>query len=519
MNENLYLGIELGSTRIKAVLINSDHDIVASGNFTWESRLENGCWTYSLDEVWEGIRKAYESLILDFGESISSLSGIGISAMMHGYLPFDAKGELLTPFRTWRNTTAGKAARILTEKLQFMIPERWSAAHLYQAIIDHEEHVGEIAFLTTLSGYVHYKLTGRKVLGVGDAAGMFPVDGKKYNKAALERFRELIKDENIKWDIEKILPEICMAGETAGKLTDDGARLLDPSGTLKSGIPFCPPEGDAGTGMVATCSVSERTGNVSAGTSVFAMIVLEKPLTRIYPEIDIVATPDGKPVAMVHCNNCTSDTDAWIRLFNDVLKLFGTYIPTAELYTKLYQVSEDADDDCGGLLSYNYYSGEPITKTTEGRPLFVRFPGGKMSISNFMQSLLYSSVAALKIGMDILYEKENIRLDRISGHGGFFKTDKIGQSIMASALRTPVSVLSSAGEGGAWGIAVLCAYSFRRESSETLSEYLQNKVFKHKKASVIYPNDDNINRFDKYIRRYKNGIKIELSAAENLVVE
>lgn len=516
MKENLYLGIELGSTRIKAVLIDAEHNVIASGDFTWENRLENGYWTYSMNSVREGLRTAYKSLVNNFGKPIHTLSGIGISAMMHGYLPFDSDDNLLVPFRTWRNTTAGRAAKILSDELVFPMPERWSAAHLYQAIIDHEDHVKDIAYLTTLSGYVHYKLTGKKVIGVGDAAGMFPTDENEYNKTALKRFNALANKEGITLDLEDILPEILMAGEPAGVLTEEGAKLLDPSGNLQSGIPFCPPEGDAGTGMVATCSVAERTGNVSAGTSAFAMIVLEKPLREIHPEIDIVATPDGKPVAMVHCNSCTSDTDAWIKLFDDVLKLFGTSVPKSDLYTKLYKISQNADKDCGGLLSYNYYSGEPITKIAEGRPVAARFPNGKMTVANFMQSLLYSAVATLKIGMDILYEKEEIKIDKISGHGGFFKTDKIGQNIMAAALNTPVSVLASAGEGGAWGIAVLSAYTIQRKPTESLSDYLENRVFADREATVIYPDAAEVERFENYIQRYKKGLKIESAAAECL---
>lgn len=516
MEQKLYLGIELGSTRIKAVLIDARHKTAASGTFAWESELKDGYWTYELSAVWRGIQEAYRNLLTDYGRPIRTLAGIGISAMMHGYLPFDAEGNLLVPFRTWRNTNADKASKILTDALGFPIPQRWSIAHLYQAILNREPHVLSIAYLTTLSGYVHEKLTGKRILGIGDAAGMFPVDGRGFSKEAIRRFTDLIADKGYPWSVDEILPKIGMAGENAGFLTEEGAKRLDPSGALQSGIPFCPPEGDAGTGMVATCSVAERTGNVSAGTSIFAMIVLDKPLSGIYPEIDIVATPDGKPTAMVHCNSCTSDTDAWIHLFDEALRYFGTEVSKSELYTRFYQVTKEADEDCGGLLSYNYYAGEPIAGLSEGRPLVVRMPDGRLSLANFMQSLLYSSVATLKIGMDILFDREEIQLDRIAGHGGLFKTEGIGQRIMAAALRTPVSVSSSAGEGGAWGIAVLAAYAVQRDADETLTEYLDNRVFADESVSLMEPDENDAARFSRYMERFESGLPIERSAAEHL---
>lgn len=517
---SLYLGIEIGSTRIKAVLIDEKHVPVASGNFTWENTLQNGYWTYSEESVWNGVQSAYHALAVDFERKyqteLTTLGGIGISAMMHGYLPLNKEGNLLVPFRTWRNTATGEAAKALSELFRFNIPERWSIAHLYQAILNGEEHVREIDFLTTLAGYVHFKLTGEKLLGVGDASGMFPVDGADYCADMLKRFDSLIENQNYAWSLRNILPQVCSAGECAGKLTTAGANLLDPTGKLQAGIPFCPPEGDAETGMVATNSVAVRTGNVSAGTSVFAMIVLERELKGVYREIDIVTTPDGKPVAMVHCNNCTSDIDAWVKLFGEVLSLFGVDVKKSVLYDTMYQISRKAEKDCGGLVSYNYYGGEPITGIEQGRPLFVRMPDGRMTAANVMRSLLYSSVASLKIGMDILLEKEKIVLERIAGHGGLFKTEGIGQRMIASALGVPVSVSASAGEGGAWGIAVLAAYTALKEQNEDLGTYLENRVFANDICKTEQPDAEEMRSFAEYIQRYKAGLAVERAAGENL---
>ncbi|MDR1043435.1 MAG: ATPase, partial [Clostridiales Family XIII bacterium] len=463
-----FLGIELGSTRIKSVLIGEDFAPLASGAHDWENRLENGIWTYSLDDVEKGIRASYAALADDvrrlYGEELRSVAGIGVSAMMHGYLVFDRADELLAPFRTWRNTTTGRAAAELTELFGFNIPLRWNVAHLYQAILDGEPHVPDIARITTLAGYVHKKLTDAFVIGVGDASGMFPIDSQicDYDEEMLDKFDKKTGlsvssgqagYSDIPWRIRDILPEVLTAGADAGALTPEGARWLDPSGTLEPGAPACPPEGDAGTGMVATGAVAERTGNVSAGTSVFAMIVLEEALSKVYPEIDMVTTPAGRPVAMVHCNNCTSDIDAWVRLFGESAALLGAKTDKSALYETLYGQALGGEDDCGGILTYNYISGEPITGFDEGRPLLLRSPDARFTFANLSRSLIFSSMATLKIGMDILTENENVRIDRLLGHGGLFKAKGVAQSLMASALGTSVSVMETAGEGGAWGIA------------------------------------------------------------------
>jgi len=512
-----YLGIELGSTRIKAVLIDENHKPIATGGFTWENQLIDGYWTYSLDAVWNGVQTAYGELAKDyqqnFGDELATLDGIGISAMMHGYLPFDKDGKLLAEFRTWRNTTTGEAAEKLTAEFGFNIPERWSVAHLYQAILNGESHVQNIDFLTTLAGYVHWKLTGEKVLGVGDASGMFPIKNNGYDTKMLERFNEIAAAGGVLPRLQDILPKILPAGETVGSLTADGAKLLDVSGKLQAGIPFAPPEGDAGTGMVATNAVRPTTGNVSAGTSIFAMVVLENDLANVYPEIDIVTTPCGSPVAMVHCNNCTGEIDAWVKLFDEVLKTCGVTIAKPTLYDNLYNISESADEDCGNLLSYNYFSGEQITKVKDGRPLFVRLPDSNFTLANFMKNLLFSSVATLKIGMAIL-EKESVKITKLSGHGGLFKTPNVGQSVMAAALNTPVLVSESAGEGGAWGIAVLAAFA-QANSNKSLSDYLET-VFASDKAIVAEPKAADIKAFDMYMERYKAGVAVEKSAEEVL---
>ena len=512
------LGIELGSTRIKAVLIDERFEPVASGSHDWENRLTDGYWTYSLEDVWAGIRDAYKKLADAFfdkyNEKLTTAGGIGISAMMHGYLAFDRSGKLLTPFRTWRNTTTARAAALLTEKLSFNIPQRWSAAHLAEAILNGEAHVKDIDFITTLAGYIHWKLTGEKVLGVGDASGMFPVDSdtNNYDGRMLAQFDGLFEDKKYPWKIAGILPKSLCAGESAGTLTEEGAELLDPAGNLKAGIPLCPPEGDAGTGMTATNSVAAKTGNVSAGTSIFAMIVLEKRLSKLYPEIDMVTTPAGKAVAMVHCNNCTSDLDAWIRLFGEVNALFRTEISKPELYDALYKIALNGDPDCGGLLSFNYYSGEPITGLCEGRPLFVRTPDSEFNLANFMRNTLFSAMATLKIGMELL-ESENVLIERLAGHGGLFKTEGVGQALMAAALDTPVSVTASAGEGGAWGIAILAAY-LNRKDGKTLEEFLECDVFAGKAGSAVNPAPKDIDGFKIYLERYKAGLEIERSAVE-----
>jgi len=514
-----YLGIELGSTRIKSVLIDSNHALIASGSFSWENKLVNGLWTYDLDSVHVGLQQSYKNLQNDvqekYGKQLSTVGAIGISGMMHGYLAFDEADHLLVPFRTWRNTNTAKAAAELTELMQFNIPLRWSISHLYQAIIDAEPHVEDIRYITTLAGYVHWKLTGRKVLGVGEASGMFPIcsDTNVFDNIMLAKFEEKIKSYKFPWKINEILPEVLRAGELAGNLTAAGAKMLDPSNTLKANIPMAPPEGDAGTGMVATNSVAKRTGNVSAGTSIFAMLVLERPLSRMYSEIDMVTTPAGSPVAMVHCNNGTSDMDAWIRLFNETAEMFGNPVEINELYTKLYQKSLEGNPDCDGIISYNYLSGEPITELDEGRPMVIRNAESDFSLANFMRSQIYSMLASLRIGMGTLY-KEGVTLDRLMGHGGFFKTPIVGQKFMADALGVSVSVMETAGEGGPYGMAVLAAYCILKEEGETLDSYLTNRVFISGNGRMVSPETEGMEGFNIFLKRYISSLEAEKVAVE-----
>src|SRR6266403_506057 len=516
------LGIEFGSTRIKAVLIGEDHTPIASGSYDWENRYENGIWTYSLEEVWTSLQESYRKLSKEVFENyntpLQTIGAIGFSAMMHGYLAFDKDGNLLVPFRTWRNTTTAQAATALTELFQFNVPHRWSIAHLYQAILNKEPHIKDISYQTTLAGYVHWKLTGQKVLGVGDASGMFPIDSKTndYDASKIELFNKRLEVDNIAWKLPDILPKVLVAGDSAGVLTEEGAQLLDPTAQLRRGIPLCPPEGDAGTGMVATNSVAERTGNVSAGTSVFAMIVLEKELSKLHPEIDRVTTPSGKPVAMAHSNNCTSDLNAWIGLFREFVDALGVEISQSKLFEILYKRSLTGDADGGGLLAYNYVSGEPITHFEEGRPLFVRTPESRFSLSNFMRVHLFSALGTLKIGMDILFEEEQVKIDKVLGHGGFFKTEEVGQKIMAAAMNVPVSVMETAGEGGAWGIALLASYMLRKKENEPLEAYLSNKVFARANSTTIAPDHGDVDGFTAFMERYKEGIAIERAAVHAL---
>jgi sugar (pentulose or hexulose) kinase len=516
------LGIEFGSTRIKAVLIDADHTVVASGNHAWENRLESGIWTYALDDVWAGLRDSFGQLSRAAKEQyqapLKRAGALGLSGMMHGYLVFDKDGKLLVPFRTWRNTITGQAAAELTALFGFNIPQRWSIAHLYQAILNQEAHVKDIHHITTLAGYAHWQLTGQKVVGVGEASGMFPIDSKThdYDKGMLEKFNRVLKAENIAWKLEDILPKVLVAGDAAGVLTEAGARLLDPTGGIEAGIPLCPPEGDAGTGMVATNSVSERTGNVSAGTSVFAMIVLENALSKLYPEIDLVTTPSGKPVAMVHSNNCTSDLNAWVALFGEFAQALGIEVSEARLFETLYRQALDGDADGGGMLAYNYVSGEHITHLEEGRPLFVRAPASRFTLANFMRTHLFASLGALRIGMDILVEQERVKLDQLLGHGGFFKTPEVGQKIMAAAMNVPVSVMATAGEGGAWGMALLAAYRLHKSGGEALESYLSAKVFAAAEATTISPDIDDARGFATFMERYKNGLGIERAAVDGL---
>jgi len=516
------LGIELGSTRIKAVLIGEDHTPLASGSHEWENRHENGVWTYSLEDVWNGLQDSFKNLSRDVSEKynvpLKTIGAMGFSAMMHGYMAFDNEGNLLVPFRTWRNTITGQAAEKLTNLFQFNIPQRWSIAHLYQAILNKEPHVKDISHQTTLAGYVHWKLTGQKALGVGEASGMFPIDSttNNYDVRMMGQFNELLKAEGISWKLEDILPKVLVAGDAAGSLTEEGAKLLDPSGQLQAGIPFCPPEGDAGTGMVATNSVAMRTGNVSAGTSVFAMIVLEKALSKLYPEIDMVTTPTGKPVAMVHSNNCTSDLNAWVDVFQEFTKVLGVEISESKLYETLYKQGLLGDADGGGLLAYNYVSGEHITHLEEGRPMFVRTPESKFTLANFMRTHLFSSLGALKIGMDILFEQEKVQLDQLLGHGGFFKTKEVGPRMMAAAMNVPVSVMETAGEGGAWGIALLASYMLHKSANEPLEAYLLDKVFAGEKGTTVAPDQNDVNGFVVFMERYKMGLGIERAAVEGM---
>ena len=516
------LGIEFGSTRIKAVLVDEQGTPLASGSYEWENQYVDGIWTYSLDAVWTGLKECYQDLLKDvktqYDVVITRIGSIGFSAMMHGYLAFDKNDVLLVPFRTWRNTITEEAASKLTKEFNYNIPQRWSISHLYQAILNKEEHVKDIAFFTTLAGYVHYKLTGKKVLGVGDASGMFPIDIEtgNYNQTMIDKFNELVSSEGFLWKLSDILPEILTAGENAGTLSEEGAALLDASGNLKAGVPLCPPEGDAGTGMVATNSVAVRTGNVSAGTSVFAMIVLERELTRVYPEIDLVTTPDGALVGMVHCNNCTSDINAWVNLFDEFAKTVGAKTDKGDLYTLLFNKALEGDADCGGLISYNYFSGEPVTGFDEGAPLFVRKADNNFNLANFMRVHIYSSLAALKAGLDLLFKKESVQVDKMFGHGGLFKTKGVGQSIAAAAMNTSVSVMETAGEGGAWGIALLAAYMNGKKEGQSLQQYLNEQIFAGQMGSSMEPDPKDVEGFEKFMERYMKGLVIEHAAVDTL---
>ena len=515
------LGIEFGSTRIKAVLIDDAHKPIAQGSHTWENQLVDGLWTYSLDAIWGGLQDCYSDLRANvqkqYGVEIKSLASIGISAMMHGYMAFNAKNELLVPFRTWRNTNTGKAAAELSELFKFNIPLRWSISHLYQCILNGDEHVKDITFQTTLAGYIHWMLTGEKVLGIGDASGMIPVDSatKTYCADMVEKFDKLVAPKGYGWKLLDIFPKVLVAGEDAGKLTAEGAKKLDVSGNLQAGIPLCPPEGDAGTGMVATNAVKQRTGNVSAGTSSFSMIVLEKALSKAYEPIDMVTTPDGSPVAMVHCNNCTSDINAWVNIFKEFEELMGIPVDMDALYGKLYNKALEGDADCGGLLAYNYVSGEPITGLAEGRPMFVRSANDKFNLANFMRANLYATIGVLKIGNDILLKEEKVKIDRITGHGGLFKTAGVGQRILAAAINSPISVMETAGEGGAWGIALLASYLVNNAKNENLADFLENTVFAGETGVEIAPTAEDVEGFNKYIATYKAGLAIEQAAVAN----
>ena len=522
LNNKTALGIEFGSTRIKAVLVDEKYNPIASGSYEWENRYENGVWTYSLDDIHKGLQGSYSDLVKDvqekYGVELTSVGALGISAMMHGYMPFDKEGNLLVPFRTWRNNITGEASEKLMELFQYNIPQRWSIAHLYQAILNGEEHVKDIDYMCTLEAYVHRMLTGKRVLGIGDAAGMFPVDSEKkdYNQEMVEKFDKLVESYGFPWKLRDIMPEVMVAGQDAGTLTEEGAKFLDPTGKLKAGIPMCPPEGDAGTGMVATNSVKQRTGNVSAGTSVFAMIVLEKALSKPYKEIDMVTTPAGDAVAMAHSNNCTSDLNAWVNVFKEFAEAMGMEVDMNKLFGTLYNKAMEGDPDCGGLLSYCYFSGEHMTGFEEGRPLFVRSPESKFNLANFMRANLYASLEVLKVGMDILLKEEKVAVDEILGHGGLFKTKGVGQSILAAALDTPVSVMETAGEGGAWGIALLASYMNNKAEDEALDDYLDAKVFAGQKGTKMDPDPKDVEGYNTFIERFKKTLPIMKAATETM---
>ena len=522
LEQKTALGIEFGSTRIKAVLIGADNAPIASGDHEWENRYDNGVWTYTLEDIWTGLQDAYTKMAADVKEkydiTLTRVGAIGFSAMMHGYMAFDKAGNLLVPFRTWRNNITEEASEKLTDLFGFHIPQRWTIAHLYQAILNGEPHVADIDYVTTLAGYIQWKMTGERVVGIGEASGIFPIDSETntYFADMIAKFDEAVADKAYSWKALDVLPHVLTAGDNAGVLTKEGAALLDMSGNLEAGIPLCPPEGDAGTGMAATNSVRVRTGNVSAGTSVFAMIVLEKNLSKVYPEIDMVTTPSGHPVAMVHCQNCTSDLNAWVNLFREFAQTFGMKISTNDLFGKLYNKALEGDADCGGLLAYNYFSGEHVTGFNEGRPVFARTPDAKFNLANFMRVNLFTSLGALKVGLDILMKEEHVQVDQILGHGGLFKTKGVGQKILAGAIDAPVSVMETAGEGGAWGIALLASYMINKEENETLEDYLDAKVFAGNAGTKMDPDPADVAGFEVFTERYKKGLPIERAAVESL---
>ncbi len=504
------LGIELGSTRIKAVAIDGAFRPVSSGDYTWASAYENGIWTYPLDEVWTGLKSALSQV-----QNREEIAAAGVSAMMHGYLAFDKDWNLLTPFRTWQNTITGQAAAELTELFGFNVPQRWSVAHLYQAVLNGEEHVSRIAHLTTLAGYIHATLTGVHAVGIGEASGMFPIDSAAldYDQTMVEKFDRLPAMEKLPWKLRDLLPKVLTAGQDAGRLTEEGSKMLD--GLLPVGIPFAPAEGDAGTGMTATNAVAPRTGNVSAGTSIFSMVVLEKPLEKVYEEIDLVTTPTGAPVAMVHCNNCTNDTNAWVGVLGEAARLFGANPSTGELYQKLYEKSLEGGADCGGVLVCNYLAGEGVTHMDAGRPMVVRRPDSVFNLANFFRAQLYATMATLKIGMDIL-AAEGVAIDSLTGHGGLFKTPVVGQSYMAAACGAPVTCMDTAGEGGPYGMALLAAYTLQKSAGESLEDFLSSRVFAGASGSTVEPDSAAAAAFGTYIQRYKALLQVERAAVELL---
>ena len=513
------LGIEFGSTRIKSVLIGPDFVPIASGSHEWENELTNGIWTYSEEAIRKGFQASYADLKQNVasacGAKITRLAGIGISAMMHGYLPFNDRMELLTPFRTWRNTMTAEAAEKLTEAFSFNMPQRWSLSHLYQAVLKGEDHVKDIRFLTTLAGWVHFWLTGEKVLGIGDASGIMPIDSETldYDARMVGIFDSLVESKGYPWKLKNILPRVLSAGKAAGTLTSEGALLLDPEGDLQPGCPVCPPEGDAGTGMTATNSVRPRTGNVSAGTSIFSMIVLEKPLSRVYPEIDVVTTPTGMPVGMVHCNSCTSDINAWVALFREFAETMGFSTDTGDVYTRLFRKAMEGEPDGGGLVSFNYFAGEPVTGLPEGRPMLIRQPDARMNLANFMRVQIYASMETLKHGMEIM-NQEHVSIDKVYGHGGLFKTEGVAQNLLAAAIHAPVTVMETAGEGGAWGIALLADYAVRKKDGESLEDYLENRVFGCMNQRTVSPDSADEKGFDAYMKKFEACIPAQLAAVD-----
>lgn len=520
------LGLELGSTRIKASLIDADGRPLASGSHGWENSLVDGIWTYSLEETWQGIASCIAALKKDVterhGVELAKPAAIGVSGMMHGYLAFDEAGKLLVPFRTWRNNITTEASRSLTEAFGYPIPQRWSIAHLYQAVLNGEEHLGRVAQLTTLAGYVHQRLTGHRVVGLGEASGMFPIDLQTagFNREMIQRFEELAGRPGFSASLARLLPEVLPAGAFAGSLTEEGARLLDPSGGIQAGVPMCPPEGDADTGMVATNSIRVRTGNVSAGTSAFIMLVLEKPLARVHEEIDQLVTPDGNLVAMAHSNNCTSDFDAWMGLFAEVARASGAELPAEELFGRIMPLALEGEPEAGGLLSYGYISGEHVTGFDEGRPLFARAQGARFTLANFVRAHLFTALGAMRKGLEILTRDEGVGVEEIRGHGGFFKTPEVGARIMAAATETPVSTLDTAGEGGAWGMALLATYAAQsnkagRQAQESLAEFL-DRIFARSVGSATQPDPRDVEGFRAYFARYIRGLSVERAAVEAL---
>ena len=522
LEQKTALGIEFGSTRIKAVLIGADNAPIASGDHEWENRYDNGVWTYTLEDIWTGLQDAYTKMAADVKEkydiTLTRVGAIGFSAMMHGYMAFDKAGNLLVPFRTWRNNITEEASEKLTDLFGFHIPQRWTIAHLYQAILNGEPHVADIDYVTTLAGYIQWKMTGERVVGVGEASGIFPIDSETntYFADMIAKFDEAVADKAYSWKALDVLPHVLTAGDNAGVLTKEGAALLDMSGNLEAGIPLCPPEGDAGTGMAATDSVAVRTGNVSAGTSVFAMVVLEKPLAKVHPEIDLVTTPDGRPVAMVHCNTCTSDLDDWVRLLGEMAAAAGATLSRNELYTLFYRKALEGDPDCGGLVNFNCFSGEPVTGLPDGRPLLVRRPDARFTLANFARVQLYACLATLKYGLDILFEEEQVTADHLLGHGGLFKVPVVGQKLLAGALGVPVSVMQTAGEGGPWGMALLAGYRLHRAEGETLEQYLHRRIFAGAVGSTVQPDARDSRGFAAFMKQYIRCLAVERAAIDAL---